>query len=103
METQCQNLTEIQRKELLKLLQIFEELFNVTLGTWKKYPEEFELNQDKKPICSRTYPVTKVHEEMFKKEVECLVLLGVIEVAINSEWGYPYFVQPKPKSTDYIF
>ena len=32
METQCQNLTMTQRNEFLILLQIFEELFNGTLG-----------------------------------------------------------------------
>ena len=35
METQYQHLTMTQRNDLLKLLQIFEELFNGTLGTWK--------------------------------------------------------------------
>ena len=50
------------------------------------------------PILSRPYPVTKVNEEMFKKDVECLVLLGVLEAAIDSEWGSPSFAQPKPKS-----
>ena len=33
METQCQHLTTTQRNELLKLLQIYEEFFDVTLGT----------------------------------------------------------------------
>ena len=36
MKNQCQNLTMTQRNELLKLIQKFEELFNGTLGTWKK-------------------------------------------------------------------
>ena len=35
---------------------------------------------------------------MFKKEVERLVLIGVIEVANDSEWGSPSFAQPKTKS-----
>ena len=51
-----------------------------------------------KPICSRLYPVTKVHEEMFKKEFERLLLLGLLELANDSEWGPPSFSQPKPKS-----
>ena len=33
METQCKHLTITQRNELLKLLQIFEEFFDETLGT----------------------------------------------------------------------
>ena len=46
----------------------------------------------------RQYPVLKLHEEMVKKEAERLVLLGVLEVANYSEWGFPPFAQPKPKS-----
>ena len=35
---------------------------------------------------------------MFKKEVECLVLLGVLKIPNDSEWGAPPFARPKPKS-----
>ena len=35
---------------------------------------------------------------MFKKEVGHLILLGVLELANDSEWGAPSFAQPKPKS-----
>ena len=76
METQCQHLTVTQRNELLELLHKFEELFNGTLVTWKIYPVDVELKKYAKPICSQPYPVSKVHEEMLKKEVEYLVLLG---------------------------
>ena len=62
METQCQNLTTTQRNELLKLLQRLKELFDGKIGTWKKYPVDFELNEDAKPIRSQQYPVPKVHE-----------------------------------------
>ena len=97
METQCQHLTVTQCNELLKLLQKFKELFDLTLGTWKSYPLEFELKQDAKPIFSLPYAVLKAHTETFKKEVDCLVLLVVIEVENNSEWVAPYLAQPKPK------
>ena len=50
MENQCQHLTTTQRNELLKLLQKFEKFFDGTLGTWEKYPLEFELKEDVKPI-----------------------------------------------------
>ena len=43
MENQCQHMTITQRNELLKLLQESEELFNVTLRTWKTDPVYFEL------------------------------------------------------------
>ena len=38
-----------------------------------------------------------------KKEVECLVLLGVLDLEHNSEWGAPSFAQPKPKSNQVRF
>ena len=34
---------------------------------------------------------------MIKKEVKHLFLLGVLEIANNSEWVAPYFAQHKPK------
>ena len=55
METQCQHLKITQRNELIKLLQIFEEFFEGTLGTWKTDPVDFEFKGDTKPICSRPY------------------------------------------------
>ena len=51
METKFQHLTTTQRNELLKLLQISEELFDGTLGNWKIDPVQFELKEDAKPIC----------------------------------------------------
>ena len=35
---------------------------------------------------------------MFKTQVERLLLLGVLQIANYSEWGYPSFAQAKPKS-----
>ena len=81
METQCQHLTITQRNELLKLLQKFEESFDGTHGTCKIDPGYFELKEDVKPIYTQPYPVPKVHKEMFKNEVEPLVLIRVLEVA----------------------
>ena len=68
MKTQCQLLTISQRNELIKLSQDFEEFLNVTLGTWKTDPVDFEL-KNMKPTCLGPYTVPKVHQEMFKKEV----------------------------------
>ena len=62
MENQCQHLTMTQRNELLKLLQKFVELFNVSLGIWKTDPLDFELKVYAKTIFSLPYPVPKVYE-----------------------------------------
>ena len=73
-------------------------MFDGTLGTWKIDIVYFELKEDAKPKCSQPYPVPKAYEEMFKKEVENLVLLGVPEAENGSEWEAQFLEQPKPKS-----
>ena len=55
------------------------------------------------PIFSIPYIVPKVNEERSKKWVESLVLLGILEKSNDSEWGYPYFAQPKPKTNQVRF
>ena len=66
MKTQCQYLIQIQRNELLKKLQIFEE----PCSTWKIGPVGFELKYDMTMICSIPYPIPKVHEEIFKNKLD---------------------------------
>ena len=61
MENQCQHMAETQRNELLKILQNFEGFFNGTLSTWKTDTVDFKLKYDVGPICSKPYPVPKVH------------------------------------------
>ena len=64
-----------QRKESLKLFHKFQELFDRKRGICKIDTVDFRIKEDDKPICLQPYPVPKVHEEMFKNEVEHLVLL----------------------------
>ena len=70
MENQCQHLTTTQRNKLLKVLQIFEEFFDETLGNWKTDTVECELKYDIKPILLRPYPVPKVNKEKFKRRLD---------------------------------
>ena len=74
-------------------------MFDGTLGMWKTTPVDLELKDDAKPVWSRPYPVPKVQKTMFKKEVKRLVRLGVSEEENDSEWGEPYFAQPKAKKS----
>ena len=55
------------------------------------------------PICSLPYPVPKVQKEIFKQEVEHLVILEVLELGNYSEWVAPSFTKPKPKSNQVHF
>ena len=97
MRNQCQHLKETQRNELPKILQKIKELLYGTLGTWKIDPVDIKSKEGVKPIWSIPYPVPKIHREIFKKEVEHLVLLVAIERSNNSEWVSPSFVKHKPK------
>ena len=67
----------------------YEDIFDSTLGTWNTNLVYLELRDYAKPVCSQPYPVPRVHEAMFRKEVERLVNLGVLEEANNSEWRAP--------------
>ena len=48
--------------------------------------------------CSIPYTVPKLHRQIFKNEVDCLVLLEVLEGKNESEWGSSYTAQPKSKT-----
>ena len=55
------------------------------------------------PICLLPYPLPKVHKEIFKQEVENLVVLEVLELANDLEWVAPSFVKPIPNSNQVHF
>ena len=61
-----------------RIITEIQRVFYGTLGTRIKDLVDFELKEDVKPICSRPYSVPKLHEGIFKKEVDILVLLGVL-------------------------
>ena len=42
--------------------------------------------------------MTKLNEEVFKKEVKSLVLLGFLETSNDSDLGSQYFKEPKSKA-----
>ena len=75
MTKKCQHLNTKERRRLLILFRKFEDLFNGTLGTWTTTLLDLELNYDVKPVCSRPYPVPRVHELIFRKKSERLVSL----------------------------
>ena len=75
---QCQPLTLSKWENLLKPKNIYEYLLDGTIGTWNTAPVGVELKDYAKSVCSRPYPVPRVYEAMFRKEVNRLVSLEVI-------------------------
>lgn len=91
----CSNLNDLEQKELLRLLQKYEPLFDGTLGTWKTSPVKLELQERSKPYHAKPFPVPKSREKLFRKEVLRLEKLGVLHKINHSEWGAPTFLIPK--------
>ena len=84
-----------QKAALFSLLDKYKVLFNGELGDWDSKPVSIELQPNAKPFHSRAYPVPQVHEAAMRREVERLVMIGVLEEANDSEWGAPTFIIPK--------
>ena len=83
----------------MKLLKQYEKLFDGTLGKWSTPPVKIETRPGSRPVNSRWYPVPRINKHTFKKELEQLVKIGVLERVQESEWGTPVFIIPKKEGT----
>ena len=91
------HLTDSQKADLEKLLSKYSKLFDGSLG---KYPhKEFHIEVEEKaqPVHSRSYPVPRVHHDVFKKELNHLCELRVLEKVLgsSSKWASPSLITPK--------
>ena len=93
--SQCTNLNIEQCIKLNNTLKKFENLFDGTLGKWKTRPYTIELKDDAKPFYKNPYPIPCIHEQTFKKELDRLCEVGVLEPKTDSKWGSPTFIIPK--------
>lgn len=89
------HLDDEQKKQLLEVLEKHSTVFDGTLGHYKKELIHLDLEPDSKPYHAKPYPVPKVHEETFKKELRHLVDIGVLRPCRATEWAAPTFVTPK--------
>ena len=89
------HLNKREKTLLFELLQKYTEVFDGTLGAWKTDPVDFEMVDGATPHSQRYYPVPHLYKETFKKELDRLVNLGVLEKVQQSEWGSPTFIVPK--------
>jgi len=91
----CTHLDESQRADLTKLFAKFSTLFNNDL---KVFPDEkihLEVDPSATPHRSRHYTVPRLHLETFKKELDRLVLIGVLKKCGRSNWASGTFIIPK--------
>lgn len=92
---QMTHLTPIQRTLLLALLKRNESLFDGQLGKWEGDPVDIPLKENAKPYHARAFPIPKIYEDTFKKDLDRLVSIGVLTKVNRSEWAAPSFVIPK--------
>ena len=78
-------------------------MFDGTVCTRKTDTVDFKLKEKDKQTFWQQYPVSKLQEEMFNKEVEQLFPLVIKKRANDSECGSPYFSHPEPKIIECFF
>lgn len=88
-----------QRMKLKTILLKYESLFDGTLGTWNIPPIDIYLKKDAIPFQSKPYKVPKINEETFKKEIQRMVQIGVLERDTTSNYSSPSFIIPKKNGT----
>jgi hypothetical protein len=99
VKNNCAHLSMPHCNLLLVLLLKFKELFDGTLGDWKLLPVSFELKECAKPYHGRPYPIPKIHKATLMKEINCLVLIGVLKWQPSSKWALPSLIIPKKDYT----
>jgi len=98
VESSCPHLSLHQRRQLLTLLEEFEDLFDGTLGEWETDPVSLELKPGIKPYAGKPYPIPRSQRDTLKKEVQRLCELGVLKWQPESEWASQSFIMPKKRS-----
>ena len=58
-----------------------------------------KLKEDEKTYHAKPFPIPKLHELTFKKEVDKLIKIGALKKIINSQWVAPTFIIPKKNGT----
>ena len=94
-----EHLLATQRQDLERLFRKFDRLFSGALGRYPHRQLRIEVQPDAVPIHTRPYGVPQAHANVFKKELEHLVSLGVLRRCGGTQWGSGTFVIPKKNGT----
>ena len=74
-------------------------LMVLTLGVYPHKQFHIELEPDHTPVHTRAYPVPRVHLEVFRRELNHLAKLGVLEPQGVHRWESPSSIIPKKDGT----
>ncbi len=72
-----------------------KKLFDRPLGEYPHKKVHINLLPSLEPAHHRAYLVPCIHEQTFKKELQHLVHIGILEEFDASGWALPYFILPK--------
>lgn len=77
------------------MLKKFSKLFSGELGHYPHHKLHLELEPNAIPKHQRPYSVARAHINVFCKELQHLVDIGVLSPQGASEWAAPIFIIPK--------
>ena len=96
------HLSDSKRGKLYNLLLHYKDLFDGTLGKLRTEPVELGFKDDAKLHNQRYYPMPHIYQNAFKKELDRLKEIGVLEKVQESEWGLLTFIIPKKDQVQFI-
>ena len=95
----CSHLTPSHREKLLSLLLKYWTLFDGTLDNWNRPPVSIKLKDGAKPYHGRPHHIAQIHKATLIKEINRLVLIGVMKRQSSLQWVSPTFIIPKKDMT----
>ena len=93
--TSCKHLSTEQQQGLSSLLSEFPILFNGVLKVFTDERIHLDVDPTVPPSRSRAYAVPQLHLPTFKKELDRLTDIGVLEKTGRSDWVSGTFIIPK--------
>lgn len=90
VKTHCSYRSLAQQADLQALLARHTKLFDGMLGKYPGKPIHIELLEGLQPVYWWSYPVLVVHMDMFLRELNHLVEIGVLSPTRDTEQGASY-------------
>ena len=92
---QQNHLSTEDKIKLANALANTEQIFDGKLGHFRETQIHLDILPNATPFHSRPYSVPQTLEPAFKKELQHLIDIGVLEPVGRTEWASPTFIIPK--------